>query len=303
MTSSYGLRLALLCSACFFAVNLAAGLLIRLSVGSLIRRASLVSTRSAAKLLFGARLAPTFLSVAVVLGLCVPSFLLHEQRATAEGIGAPFLIGALLGLAAFGDGLVRGARALLSSSRFVRHAGHARGLVALAGMVRPRLLVTQDVVETLTRDELDAALRHEYAHRLSQDNLKQLLILLTPSLLPGWRGLDSLERAWKQFTEFAADDYAAAGDAQRSVDLANALVRVSRLSASPTPALTASLLDSCGHLEWRVSRLLSRASASPQPPSRLALVAAIALVFTAAFPLLHPASLLAVHNLLEKLIQ
>ena len=302
MNSGYGLRLALLASACFFAVHLAAGLLLRLIAGELIRRADRLSTQRAAKLVFLARLVPALVAFVVVVGLCVPSFLLHEQRTEAEGIGAACLIGALLGFATLADGLIRGTHALVSSSRFVRHANEGRGVVALAGVLRPRLLVSRDVLEALTPEELEVAISHEQAHWTSRDNLKHLLVLLTPSMLPGWRGLDSLERAWRHFTEFAADDEAVSCDPQRSVALASALVHVSRLCSSPRPALTASLLDGCGHLEARVSRLLTGAAAEREPQSRLPLFVAAGALLTVALPLLHPAGLLAVHDLLEKLI-
>jgi hypothetical protein len=302
MISSYGLRLALLACTCFFAVHASAGLLLRLAAPEMVRRARRLSSRSAASLLFCSRLAPAALAFAVVVGLCVPSFLLHEQRTTAEGVGAVCLIGALLGVASSAEGLIRGIRAVLTSSRAIPDADRAHGLVALAGILRPRLLISHDVRAALTAEQLQAALAHEQAHRISRDNFKQLLILLTPSILPGWRGLDSLDRAWKHFTEFAADDYAVAGDPQRSVDLAAALVRVSRLSASPRPVLAASLLDSCGHLELRVSRLLNPAALAQEPRSRLPLLVSAAGLLTLALPLLHPAGLLAVHDLLEKLI-
>jgi hypothetical protein len=302
MISSYGFRLALLAPACFFTVHAIASLLMRFAARELIRQASRVSTRSAARLLFWARLAPAVLAFAIVAGLCVPSFLLHEQRTAAEGVGVACLIGAILGMASCGEGLVRGIRAVLTSSRALPDADRVHGLVALVGILRPSLLVSNDVRAALTQEQLHAALAHERAHWLSRDNLKQLLILLVPSILPGWRGLDAVDRAWKHFTEFAADDYAVAGDPQRSVDLAAALVRVSRLSASPKPVLAASLLDSCGHLELRVSRLLNPEAPAQEPQSRLPLVLPAAGLLTMALPLLHPAALLAIHDLLEKLI-
>jgi hypothetical protein len=302
MISSYGLRLALLACSCFFAVHLAAGLLLRLAAGELIRRAWRLSTRSAANLLFCARIAPAVLAFVVVIGVCVPSFLLHEQRTAAEGVGAACLIGALLGMAACGEGLIRGIRAMLASSRGLPDVDHARGLVAVAGILRPRLVVSRDVRQALTPDQLKAALAHERAHWISRDNLKRLLILLTPSIVPGWRGLASLDLAWQQFTEFAADDYAVSGDPQRSVDLAGALVRVSRLSSSPRPVLAASLLDGCGQLESRVSRLLNPGAPAQDPQSRLPLMLMAAGLLTLSLPLLHPDGLLAVHDLLEKLI-
>ena len=76
-----------------------------------------------------------------------------------------------------------------------------------------RLVVSQSVMDTLSREEKEAALRHETAHRDSRDNLKKLLFLLSPDILPFASGLKSLERGWSKFTEWAADDKAVSGDA------------------------------------------------------------------------------------------
>jgi len=304
MTLGYGLRLALLAPASFFGVNLAMGLVVRLVAPWIIRRAQRLSAGTAANLLLAARLAPSMFALAAAAGLCVPSFLLHEQRTTAEGIGVACLLAGLLGIATWGDTLVRGARAIFACSRFLRHAEHARGLVTLAGVLHPRLVISRDVREALSPEELDVAVRHEHAHWASHDNLRHLLVLLTPSLLPGWRVFALLDRARLQFTEWAADDCAIAGNPRSAVVLADVLVRVSRLAGSQKPVpLAASLLDTHDHLESRVARLLNDDFMADARPSRSPLLILPIALLTVALPLLRPGALLAVHDLLERLIR
>ena len=57
-------------------------------------------------------------------------------------------------------------------------------VLAVAGVVHPRLVISRRVMHGLTAEQRDAALRHERAHRTSRDNIKRFLILLSPDVLP-----------------------------------------------------------------------------------------------------------------------
>jgi hypothetical protein len=286
--------------------------------------------RSAASLLLAARLFPSAAALFVVAGICVPSYLWLEPDATVEPVGLACLAAALLSVMSCGISARRGLRAIGLSIRYERYCRRlgqetelalentpvsviedAAGLFALSGILHPRLVISREVLRNLSAGELEAALRHERAHGTSCDNLKRLLLLLAPDFLPFWQsphlaGLESIERGWAQFTEWAADDKAVAGDLRRAVSLAGALVRVARLGvpAEASPLMTSLLADG-RDLEARVNRLLSVTPSSEKPahgrPMALAAMALASACFIAAMN--GAATLQAAHQLLEHLIR
>jgi hypothetical protein len=151
-------------------------------------------------------------------------------------------------------------------------------------------------------------MQHERAHWTSRDNLKRLLLVLAPDILPFLRGFAGLERGWARYTERAADDRAVAGDVGRSLSLATALVSVSRLGIPPrASALVAPLLADDDDLPARVQRLLSTAPAGHTVSERWmgCLLAGAAVMSSGAVIAigLQPVLLYQVHRVLEHLIQ
>jgi Zn-dependent protease with chaperone function len=328
MILPYLVRLLCLSLACFFLVHLALGVGVSLLAPAVLALASRGRPRFAAGLLLAARLLPPVAAALAVAGICVPSYLWLEPDATVEKVGLGCLAAALLSVAIWGISMGRGLRAVALSIRYERHcrqvgreirlAGEttpalviegAAGLLALAGVFHPRLVVSGAVVRELSAGQLAAALRHERAHATSHDNLKRLLMLLAPDCLPfRFRflvGLEVLERGWARFTEWAADDGAVSGDSRRSVSLAGALVRVARMGAAAeaSPLMTSLVADG-RDLEARVDRLLSAAPRSERTAhGRPAWLAAILLVAGClATVWIGPAILQAAHRLLERLI-
>lgn len=321
----YLLRLLCLCFASFFVVNLAAGTLVRFSSQSAIRFAESRTPGSAARFLLVLRILPFALAIHFVLGLCVPSYLWLEPAATSERVGVISAVLGLLGAATWSISIARTARALLASRRCHRRcrlAGQVARipgesspvllvdceapLLAMSGLLRPRLLISRSVARNLSAEELHAALRHEHAHRASRDNAKRLLLLLAPDFLPFVRPLRSLERTWSQFAEWAADDQAAGGDSNRGVSLAAALVQVARMGSGPRlPFLSTSLLACDRDLSARVDRLLQARRIAPVPARsaepRLR-AASFLLAGCLAALLAAPATLSVVHELLEFLL-
>jgi beta-lactamase regulating signal transducer with metallopeptidase domain len=331
MILPYLLRLLCLCFASFFVLNLAAGLFVRISAESAIRFAESRSPKAAARFLLILRLLPFALATLFVLALCVPSYLWLEPGATAERVGTTCAILGIFGAATWSVSIARTIHSLRASMRHYRycrsvgHASHVPGgsssavviepvvvvreeapVVALSGLLRPRLLISTSVLRALSAEELDAALRHERAHRTSRDNAKRLLILLAPDILPFVRPFQNLERGWSKFAEWAADDQAADGDSRRALSLAAALVRVARMGSAPRlPVLSTSLLACDRDLSARVDRLLHAAPIAPSrnwKPQLGLRTAGFLLVGVLAALLLAPSALSSVHELLELLL-
>jgi len=321
---SYGLRLALSCLAAFFLLNFVLTLAVRLFAPAVLARSGQCRADHAARILFALRLVPAGLAVLTVACLCVPSYLWLEPPGQVERTSVGCLIAAVAGAAVWTASAVRALRAIAGYRAYLRGCRGARretilpghphpvwlvehsgSHVALAGVLRPRLVISDAVVCDLPPDELAAVLRHERAHETSRDNLKRLCLLLAPDALPGLRGLAKLESAWARLTEWAADDAASAGSEQQALCLASALVRVARMNAGLRPPLLAtSFLGNGRDVGARVDRLLG--AERPQTPLRPPAAAVWAGASMAAFlvvAMLDPAVLHAAHRLMEKLIE
>lgn len=137
-------------------------------------------------------------------------------------------------------------------------------VVALAGCLRPRLVVASRVAGACPPGELAAMVAHELAHLSARDNLCRALFSICPDVLAWLSVSGAMERAWHEATEQAADEEATGADGPRRLALASALVRVARLaSAAATPPLVASALFRGEPIADRVRRLL----APPAPPA------------------------------------
>ena len=326
MTGSYLFRLLCLSMASFFLVHLALGAALSLLAPAAIRLSERFRPQLAARLLLLLRLAPTGLSLLMVAGLLAPSYLWLEPRATTEPIGWVCLAAAALGLAIWSLSVTRALRAAGRALRHIRHCQrtarktYLRGeaapvwlmedpapLVMLAGVLRSRLVISRKVVSALSADQLAAVLRHERAHSRSRDNFKRFLVLLAPGIFPFFRGFSRLEQAWARVAEWAADDFAAAGDSHRSLTLAAALVRVARLGRVPTPpVLVTSLMPNGMDLSARVDRLLHFVPSTAKP-GRVAKYfsggAGIMLAASVIALMAQPVTLRAAHEFLETLIR
>ena len=319
----YTLRLLCLCCASFFMIHLALALAMRLSARTVLRVAEHLKPSSAARLLFALRMAPMVLTVLAVLAFCIPSYLWLEPDAAGEEVGFVCMLLAVLGVAIWALSAVRVYNAVRGTSRYLHHC-EQRGrkinvagasapallladkapVLAVAGVLHPQLVISRPVMQGLTREQRDAALRHERAHCDAGDNMKRLLILLAPDALPFVRGLRGLERGWAKFTEWAADDQATEGDACQALSLASALVSVAKMGKRANLAyLSCSLVDD--DLVQRVDRLLRPQVKAERPAAVLVpfLTSVGALLATSTLVVvLWPGSLSLVHQALERLV-
>ena len=228
-------------------------------------------SRCPADFLFVLRVLPLITATILTLAFTVPSFLLLEPRATDEAVGVkPLLLGAAC-LILLGAGLSRALSAQARSAQVVADwLNEAKNIgvegkvpvfqtrpgtppLTLVGVCAPRVLVSQTALAILSPPELSASMKHELAHARRFDNLKKLLFQFSP-----FPGMASLETAWFDEAELAADD-AAVSTFSDALDLASALIKLSRMVPVQTsPGIATGLLHgSLGSLSARVERLFA----------------------------------------------
>jgi Zn-dependent protease with chaperone function len=280
-----------------------------------VKRFCGASARGQENMLFWFRVFPLLASAAVTLTLTVPSFVLLEPRSIDEDMGVPLVLGFSC-LVLLGFGLFRVVVAQRKSSRVVGEwlrganildlgvtaptyqASRKSPPLALVGVCAPKVVVSETTVALLSAPELRVAVRHEVAHMRSRDNLKKLVFHCSP-----FPGMASLEGAWQEAAELAADD-AAVSDFRDALDLAATLIKLSRLiPVTPTAAFTMTLVSGAGSVRVRVERLLawdeSRALDVHKP--WLYAISALAAILLAA--VLYSPALTQTHRVTEWLVR
>jgi hypothetical protein len=308
----YALRGLAICSATFFLVYLALSIAVIIVWPKAFHHAQKRSAQFCADVLFLFRISPLFFGLLVTLLFAGPSFLIFEPRTANEPIGAWLPLLAFGGLAVLGAGAGNAALALQGISKAA--AGWASSATAMsfpakvtaqadflrttaiapplttAGVFHPRVWLSSTAERLLSEPELHTALRHELVHVRRHDNLRKLFLRLVA--FPGMAGL---EIAWREATEMAADD-GAVSNALEALDLAAAVIKLSRLTPliSPEELATSLVHGPAESLTARVSRLLmwSENRATPRPvnwgkPAFWTGASLIALAVTYSHLLLH----------------
>jgi len=278
------------------------------------------SARRRARWLFALRIFPFALALAFSLGVTLPSFLWLEPRQTGEEIGtAPFVLASCCVLVlALGIGRAfvaqkRTSRAIgkwLEGSSLLEGGSLGKGIpvpifrttrssptLIVAGISEPKVLVSEAAMFSLNAPELRRALQHEIAHVRSCDNLKKLLFRLL--VFPGmWR----LESVWSEAAEMAADD-AAVSSRSEAIDLASALVKISRLAPVRQPELATSLLHTSTALSARVQRLCAWTAPETEIHGDWRYLAPCAMVAAACMAAIYSHVLVDVHWMTEWLVR
>ena len=322
-----GICLAL---AIFLAVNVAAASLVSLIWRLVQRSAERWSARLRAQILFTLRLAPCLVGLIAVGLFFLPAYLDYEPRSTSEAVTTKLALFASLSILGLALASWRAARAVWITRKLRRewlHAAkeislpgvrvrtfqipHTFPIVAVVGILRPRLFVAEQVLRTLTPEELSATVAHEYGHLRARDNLKRGLLRACRDALLIPVG-NSVERSWSAAAESAADEYAAQISADVALNLASALVKIARMVPVGVRAqmpLAAFLVgEESRGIKARVRHLVDIASRREANKARMEIVTVLplatiiaALVVSAIFAS-HPQVLLTVHQFVERVV-
>jgi hypothetical protein len=300
-------------------VSLASGVLFILAATWLKERRA---SRQAAAW-FWLRVSPAIAGMAVALGIVLPAFALYEPAHRGEQPGPALLALAGLAVLVLASAAVRFGRLVWAGWRFNRQwldpasvtsiggtnlpvhiVDRAGPLVALVGVVRPRLVVSSDVMAVCSSAELAVITAHETAHLRARDNLKRLLLGACPDVLRWSRLHDRFTRVWSAAAEEAADDDAAdPGDTRARVELAALLVKLARLAPGRACDLRlSSPLIQLDDLGPRVKRLCD-GGAPRQAGSWGPVVSAAFVVLGVAAALAAPELLPRAHRAAEFLVQ
>jgi Zn-dependent protease with chaperone function len=282
-----------------------------------------------ARLLFALRVSPPATAAALAFVLIVPAYLLYEPRESGEGVSVKLLLLACVSAAGVLLAAWRVARTWLATRRLVRdwmrHAEpfevegarlptfrirHSFPVIAVIGVLRPRLFVASKVFDALTAEELAAALAHERGHVEGRDNLKRALLQAGEDALLHAPLGRSLRREWQRESEMAADEFAATAGPAAALDLASAIVTISKLvprGARPALPAGAHLLgDGEDGTSRRVRNLLRLASkagvARAHARSPLAAVLCVCLLTAGTLLLTRPAVLRLTHDAMEQVV-
>ncbi|HEY0428249.1 MAG TPA: M48 family metalloprotease [Pyrinomonadaceae bacterium] len=270
----------LLAISLIFALLLAINVLSSIAAEILWRAASgFFKNRSAAKqarFIFALSVFPFVGACVFVFAFLLPAYLLFEPHKSDEIISFKLALLSIISLIGFAAAAWRvfGTRATTRRlvSNWLKNAepveienvsipafriNHQFPVIAVVGTFRPQMFIANRIFDALSPEELQAAIAHEHGHLAAHDNFKRTILRICRDLLVFPLG-KTLERAWTETAESAADEYAALGGGNlTAVNLASALVKIARLApAGARPAMPAGASLIAEHTEYISGRIL-----------------------------------------------
>jgi Zn-dependent protease with chaperone function len=267
--------------------------------------------------LLALRLLPLGIACLTVFIFVLPAFALFEPRGLEESAGVPMLAAAVVGAVLLTAAVWRAIRDLRATRRLVRGwlkrarpvtwvdanafaVDTPEPLVAVAGILRTRIFLSERVLAACEPAEIAAVVAHERGHLRAADNFKRLLLRACPGALRVGSHDRAVEHAWSVVTEDAADAFAI----RRGVgglDLASALVAIVRLGPAPPLDAPLSLFHEGDDLERRVRRAMDP-NDPPESPLALGVLrgAVLGLPLAALVMAAIPGTLHAVHQFVER---
>lgn len=269
-----------------------------------------------ANTLFVLRTAPLTIAVVSMLGIIIPSFLWFEPRDVGEVVGV-VPIALTVTFFAYACAVAwrasaayrRTQRSIRDWTRDARQMAPCAGVtcyqsqdappVALGGIARPALVISSTAAQLLTPQELRRTIEHELEHFHARDNLKKLFLHACAFPFMG-----SLERSWLDALEYNADAAAVSSESE-ALDLASALVKISRLRAGQAlPELASGLVDgSSSLLQARIQRLIGWSPEVSDSSRRRRWIALTTLSGLSALIVAYPFLLETAHVLTEALVR
>ena len=240
--------------------------------------AEIWSAQKRAQAIFTLRIFPFAVAFIFVAALLIPAYLLFEPHSSGEIISLKLAALSLASAVGFLFAFYRifgtwwKTRSLINN--WLKNAepiqlenvaipvfcmNHSFPVIAVVGAFRPKMFVARQIFDSLNNEEIHAAVSHEYGHIVAYDNFKRILMRVCRDLLifPFGRSLD---RAWVETAETAADEYAAGQGNFTALNLASAIVKIAKIvpnNAIPTmPAGAFLLTEQSDFVNYRVRHLL-----------------------------------------------
>ncbi|HKE60024.1 MAG TPA: M48 family metalloprotease, partial [Pyrinomonadaceae bacterium] len=223
------------------------------------------TARTRAEILFALRTGPPAIAIVSIFALLIPSYLVYEPYTSGEIVSKKLATLATISGVGVMLAFWRGWRSWWATRSLLQQwlgAGvqielrsisvptyrlpHTFPLIAVVGAFRPRLFIAEHVLSSLSEEELVAAVAHECGHLAAHDNFKRSLLRASRAALLMAPFGRSLDRAWAEAAESAADEYAARESSSVALNLASALVRIAKMipggDAQKMPALVSNFL-------------------------------------------------------------